>query len=45
MKNIVEKAANGVKIVFMLRIISKVIDFTLNILVIRGLDKDIFGYF
>ena len=43
MKNLLEKAANGVKIVFMLRIVSKIVDFTLNIFVVRGLSKEVFG--
>lgn len=43
MNNIYSKAVNGFKILFIMKIISRLVDFILNILVIRDIDPEIFG--
>ena len=43
MDNLYNKAAKGLSILFLIRILSRVVDFLLNILVIRDLDPEVFG--
>lgn len=41
--NLISKAKRGVSILFILRVFSKILDFVLNILVIRDVDKTEYG--
>lgn len=43
MNNIYSKAAKGLKILFIMKVISRLVDFILNILVIRDVNPDLFG--
>ena len=43
MQNLLKTAAKGLSILVVLRLFSKIIDFILNILVIREIDPQIYG--
>jgi hypothetical protein len=43
MQNLLKTAAKGLSILIFLRFFSKILDFVLNILVIRDIDPNIYG--
>lgn len=45
MQNLLKTAVRGLSILMILRLFSKIIDFILNILVIREIDPQIYGKF